>query len=77
MPDTTDRLALAGREASEAVPQAKRRSRAGLLVAAALVALLGAGIYGGMRNRASAEATLAARTSEAAVPVVTAVMISF
>ncbi len=48
----------------------KWRGTVGILVAAGVVALLAAGIYSGMRNRADAEATLAADTAEAAVPVV-------
>ena len=64
---------LATREGGLAGPPAKRWSKAGLLAAALAVALLGAGIYGGMRDRADAEANLAADTSDAAVPVVDAV----
>jgi RND family efflux transporter MFP subunit len=48
----------------------KSGRKVGLLVAAGVVLLLIAGIYGGLRNRADAEATLAAQTNEAAVPVV-------
>ena len=61
---------LATPEGDLAVPPAKRRGKAGLLAAAVAVALFGAGIYGGMRGRADAEARLATDTSEAAVPVV-------
>jgi RND family efflux transporter MFP subunit len=55
--------------ATRATPVKPRRLR-GALVIAAVVALLGAGIYSGMRDRADAEATLATRTLESAVPVV-------
>jgi RND family efflux transporter MFP subunit len=47
-----------------------RRGKGGLLAAAGVTALLGAGIYVGIRDRAVAEARLATITTETAVPVV-------
>jgi RND family efflux transporter MFP subunit len=56
---------------SGAPPQAaKQRHRGPLLMAAAAVALLGGGIYEGIHQRATAESSLAAETTEAAVPIV-------
>jgi RND family efflux transporter MFP subunit len=48
----------------------KRRGAIGALAVAVAVALLGAGIYDGLRDRADAEAALATETTEAAVPTV-------
>jgi RND family efflux transporter MFP subunit len=70
MLDTPDALSLTGRQADQPAKLAKQRGKVGLLAAAVAVALLGAGIYGGMRSRADAAATLAADTAAAAVPVV-------
>jgi RND family efflux transporter MFP subunit len=61
---------LAAPEGDLAAPPAKWRRKAGLLAAAVAVALFGAGIYGGMRDRADAEARLAKNTNESAVPFV-------
>jgi RND family efflux transporter MFP subunit len=63
-PDVLDAVART------ATPPARRRRPTGLLAVAAGVALLGAGLFVGLRDRADAEATLAARTREAAVPFV-------
>lgn len=49
---------------------ARRRSTSALLTVAAAAALLGAGIYSGIRDREHAEAALAAETTAAASPVV-------
>jgi len=72
-----DGMMLKDPEAREAAPEVGRlksartgRGAAGVLAAVVVAALLGAGIYVGMRDRAGAEATLAADTSEAAVPIV-------
>ncbi len=70
MLDTKDIQDLAGRDAALPPSRVKRRGRAAMLAAAIGVALLGAGIYGGLRSRAEGEATLAAETSDAAVPIV-------
>jgi RND family efflux transporter MFP subunit len=52
------------------VPPKRRRGRLGIFLAVIAVALLGGGIYSGMRSRAAEEATLAASTDQAAVPFV-------
>ncbi len=54
----------------KAAPAARRRSKTGIVVVAVAAALLGAGIYGGIHDRAVAEATLTATTEQQAVPVV-------
>jgi RND family efflux transporter MFP subunit len=56
--------------ADRAVEPAKRRSRAPLLAGVALIALLGGGIYSGIRYRATAETSLATETLETSVPIV-------
>jgi RND family efflux transporter MFP subunit len=66
---TVEAPALRQPAGSGGVP-AKRRGKAGLFVAGAAVALLGAGIYSGIRDRADAEATLTTDTLQEAVPIV-------
>jgi RND family efflux transporter MFP subunit len=51
----------------------RRRSGRGLLILAACAAVLGIGIYFGIRARVNAEASLAHATEEAAIPVVAVV----
>ncbi len=70
MLDTPDALNLAERTTDRPARVTKGRGRAGLLAAAAAIAVLGTSILAGMRGRADAEATLAAVTREAAVPIV-------
>jgi RND family efflux transporter MFP subunit len=70
MLDTSNMQDLVARDATLPPPRVRRRGQAGMLAAVAGVVLLGAGIAGGLRSRADAEATLAAETSQAAVPVV-------
>jgi RND family efflux transporter MFP subunit len=48
----------------------KRRNRAIVPIAAIAVALLGVAIYGGIRNRATAEASLAVETMQDSIPIV-------
>jgi RND family efflux transporter MFP subunit len=48
----------------------KRRSKAGVWVAVGVVALLGGGIYTGIRDRVAAETALANETRETSVPLV-------
>jgi RND family efflux transporter MFP subunit len=50
--------------------EAKRRGKAGVLVAACVVVLLGVGIYAGIRDRVDAETALATETNETSVPFV-------
>ncbi len=69
-PEEPGALGLITREGEPAASSGRRRAWFALAVAAGAVLLLGAGIYGGLRDRASAEATLARATSEAAVPIV-------
>ncbi|MHB8884232.1 MAG: efflux RND transporter periplasmic adaptor subunit [Methylovirgula sp.] len=52
------------------LPQAKQPPRVVVLVILGVTALLGIGIYFGIRGRASADAALAADTEESAVPIV-------
>jgi RND family efflux transporter MFP subunit len=66
-PEVSD---IVGRTADGAVPPTARRRRGPLLTAVALAALLGVGIYSGIRERAVAEANLAVVTTQEAVPFV-------
>jgi len=70
MLEAPEALDLAQRKAEPMASPTKRRGKAGALAAAVAVALLGAGIYAGIRDRADAEATLTVDTNAAAVPVV-------
>ena len=54
----------------DAAPPQKRRNRAIIPVSVIAAALVGAAIYGGMHNRATAEARLAVATTQAAIPIV-------
>jgi RND family efflux transporter MFP subunit len=68
-PDTLDVFARTG-DGAAPPPAKQRRSKTPLLATVAIVALLGAGIYFGIRKRADAEASLAIVTTQDAVPVV-------
>ena len=59
--------------ARQAARPAVRRGKAAILAAAIAVLLLGGAIYNGLRERADAEAKLAAETTQAAVPIVNVV----
>ena len=59
--------------ARQAARPAVRRGKAVILAAAIAVLLLGGAIYNGLRERADAEAKLAAETTQAAVPIVNVV----
>jgi RND family efflux transporter MFP subunit len=63
-------LELAAREIGQAAPPTRRRGRAGLVAVVIAIALFGAAVYAGLRDRADAEARLAIDTRDAAVPVV-------
>jgi RND family efflux transporter MFP subunit len=71
--ETSEALVF-GKQAPNGTPSASirpaRRGKTGLLVAAGVVALLGAGIYARIRDRTGAEAALATATLETAVPIV-------
>jgi RND family efflux transporter MFP subunit len=58
---------------TQATDGATRRGRAALLAAVGVAALLGVGIYTGIRDRAVAEANLVTTTLETAVPIVAVV----
>jgi RND family efflux transporter MFP subunit len=62
--------ALVLRQPSEQTTPVKRRSRTGVLVAVAALALLGGGIYAGIRDRVKAETALAKETEETSIPYV-------
>ena len=64
---------LAPPEVEQTTVPAKRPGRVLPLVVFGLVVLLGIGIYVGIHNRTTAEATLAVDTSEAAVSIVNVV----
>jgi RND family efflux transporter MFP subunit len=66
-PEVSDIL---GRTADGAPPPATRRRKGPLLTTVAAAALLGVGIYAGIRQRAAAEANLAVVTTQDAVPFV-------
>jgi RND family efflux transporter MFP subunit len=70
MHETPEAVALGQPAARETLPPARRRSKTGMLVAAGALALLGVGIYAGIRNRVDAEVSLAAETRETGIPVV-------
>jgi RND family efflux transporter MFP subunit len=70
MHETPEAVALGQPAAREMPPPARRRSKTGMLVAAGALALLGVGIYAGIRNRVDAEVSLAAETRETGIPVV-------
>jgi RND family efflux transporter MFP subunit len=74
MLEAPEALDLAQRKAEPMASPTKRRGKAGGLAAAVAVALLGAGIYAGIRDRADAEATLTVDTNAAAIPVVDVVI---
>ena len=61
---------IVGRTADGAVPPPGRGRAAPMLIAVVVAALLGGGIYHGIDHRAAAEASLAATTTEQAVPIV-------
>jgi RND family efflux transporter MFP subunit len=71
--ETSEALVM-GKHAASGTPlpavRGARRGTAGILVAAGVVALLGVGIYAGIRDRADAGAALATATLETAVPIV-------
>jgi RND family efflux transporter MFP subunit len=70
MHETPEAVALGQPAARETPPPARRRSKTGVLVAAGALALLGVGIYAGIRDRVDAEVSLAAETRETGIPVV-------
>jgi RND family efflux transporter MFP subunit len=61
---------IVGRAADGAAPPIKRRLTLPVLITVGVAALLGTGIYAGIRHRAEAEASLSAATTAAAVPIV-------
>jgi RND family efflux transporter MFP subunit len=66
-PDVSD---IVGRTGDGVPPPPTRRRTAPVLSVVVVAALLGAGIYYGIDHRAAAEASLAATTTEEAVPIV-------
>jgi RND family efflux transporter MFP subunit len=61
---------IVGRVADGAAPPIKRRLTLAMLITVGVAALLGTGIYAGIRHRAEAEASLSVTTTAAAVPIV-------
>jgi RND family efflux transporter MFP subunit len=61
---------IVGQAVGDTAPPTKRRLASPILIAAGIAALLGSGIYAGIRHRAEAEASLSVTTTEAAVPIV-------
>jgi RND family efflux transporter MFP subunit len=74
MPDVMlqeqDTAAIVGRKVDGRVPPVKQRRGTPVAITVGLAAVLGVGIYYGIHQRASAEASLAVATTQDAVPIV-------